>query len=128
MKLQNLTQIWVCTPKPINNFGEVTNLFIRLRSLYANIQRDYNETDIAEYGQTINEVIKIRTLTVPDIKEFDHIYLSEPAIAETITIGEESLNNYGKGDYVVESIIPSIIGACAICNPTTITARIAMKG
>lgn len=128
MKIQNLTQIWVCSPKEINDYGQITNIYTNLRSLWANVQRDYNETDIAEYGQTINEVVKVRTQTLPAICEFDHLYLTKPEIKETIEIDGGSHGNYGQGDYSVESVIPSKIGVVAVKNPTTITARIVTKG
>lgn len=128
MKIQNLAQIWVCSPKEVNDYGQITNIYINLRSMWANVQRDYNETDIAEYGQTINEVVKVRTQTFPEIREFDHLYLTEPEIKETMEIDGESYGNYGQGDYSVESVIPSKIGVVAVKNPTTITARIVTKG
>lgn len=128
MKIQNLTQIWVCSPKEVNDYGQITNIYINLRSMWANVQRDYNETDIAEYGQTVNEVVKVRTQTLPTIREFDHLYLTKPEIKETMEIDGESYGNYGQGDYSVESVIPSKIGVVAVKNPTTITARIVMKG
>lgn len=128
MKTQNLTQIWICTPKGINEYGEITNIYTNLRSVWGNVQRDYSEIDAAEYGQTINEVIKIRLQKVPPIAEMDHLYFTKPKTKGKIEIEGEAFEDYGQGDYTVESVIPSKIGVQAVRNPTTVTARIIAKG
>lgn len=127
MRLSSMVEIWICSPIPFNDRGEIVNIHSRLRSCKAVPQRDYNKTDLAVYGQSVNEIMKLYTDAVPDIQEFDRIYLLKPKVQKTVTIDDKEIHDYGTGDYQVESVVPAFIGTRPIKNPTVITARKVLK-
>lgn len=123
MRTVMLTDIWVCSPLAANDHGEVLNHYINLRREQANIQADYSEIDIQTFGQYINEVIKLRFISRPDISVGDMIYLHEPSIKVTFEHGGETYDDFGDGDYKVQQVNPAFIGPHTFRNPTTVVAR-----
>ncbi len=124
MIIQDLIKIWVCDRYEMVVDGETKTFHINPRSMDVNIQTDYTEIDLKEFGETVNEIIKIRTDTIPDIAKGCTIYLSEPAQSGEIVIGEETNPTYPRGNYTVISVKPTYIGGSHIINPTITTARI----
>lgn len=127
MRLDNMTAVWVATPKTKVEHGVPVMCYTDLREAFCNIQTDYSELDLKEYGETIHEIVKLRTTRVPDIRKGDMIYLSKPPAVGEVEIDGKTYSDYGKGDYRVESVKPSRHNQSLLRNPTTISARIVTK-
>lgn len=110
MRRNTLKSIWVITPQKHTKHGEITFIYANPRMLRnVNIQTDYNERDVAEYGARTNEMLRLRTLYLPDIHKGDHIYLTKP-------------DSNIAGDYEVIAIKPGY-GTKLKRNPTIVDIR-----
>lgn len=114
-----LSEIWHGVP-----VGGYTNL----RELRMNIQTDYSELDLQTYGQTVNEIIKLRADTLPDIAKGDFLYLTKPSVQGTFEIDGQTYEDYGMGDYQIKSIRPTYVGVRTVRNPTLVEARKTTEG
>ncbi|MCY1715221.1 hypothetical protein [Caproiciproducens galactitolivorans] len=123
MRTAILTNVYVCTYKSEIRHGVSIGGYTNLRKSNLNVQTDYSELDLQTYGQTVNEIIKLRSNTLPDISEGDYLYMTKPTVQRTFTIGGVAYDDYGQGEYQVESIRPAFVGVKTIRNPTLIEAR-----
>jgi hypothetical protein len=79
MRQSTLRSIWVATPETVLKDGEPYETNVRIRKIdNVNIQKAESEIDYAQYGQRINEILKLRTKKVPDIKKGDYVFMSCP--------------------------------------------------
>ena len=51
------------------------------------------------------------------------MYLEEPKAVGTFEVDGVSYTDYGKGEYIIESVKPAYIGAKVVKNRTYITAK-----
>lgn len=123
MRIVNLAPVWAATPVKRVTDGVAQGGYTNLRRFTANLQSDHDEADLAVYGETVQEIIKLRTATPPEVAKFDHLYLSEPAQRGTIERDGGQLPDYGEGDYEVRSVSPAAVGVALARNPTVITAK-----
>lgn len=123
MRLADLTKIWITTHIADFVDGEEIDCYTNLRSVSINVQTDFSELDYQAYGAAVNELIKLRSRNLPDIKKGDMLYLSQPITQRTVEIEGESVADYGKGDYSVQAITAAYVGGIHVNNPTTITAK-----
>ena len=65
MRLATLRPVWAATPLKRVKRGVPQGGYTNLRSFLANIQSDRDEADIAAYGETADELVKLRTMTPP---------------------------------------------------------------
>ena len=127
MILQDLITLWACSRVTKNVDGEPQKTYRDLRSFYANVQTDYTEIDVAEFGEAINEVIKIRTDTPPPVSKNDTLYFLKPSVVGAVPSAGENKPAYPQGEYTVLSVKSAYIGGNHIKNPTLITARVVTK-
>lgn len=127
MRQENMTTVWAATPKDKIEAGVPVKCYTGLRSISVNIQTDISELDLQQYGETVNEIVKLRTVRVPDIRKGDMLYLSKPDMVGSVEIDGVTYDDYGVGDYRVESVKPARQNQNLIRNPTTISARIMTK-
>lgn len=127
MRQENMTTVWAATPKNKIEAGVPVKCYTGLRSVSVNIQTDISQLDLQEYGETVNEIVKLRTVHVPDIRKGDMLYLVKPNVVGSVEIDGVTYDDYGVGDYRVESVKPSRQNRNLIRNPTTISARIMTK-
>lgn len=112
MRKTTLSTIWAVTPTHKTVHGEIISSYSSPREVNnVNLQTDYSEIDVAAYGERLNEMLRIRTLSVPDLHKGDHVYLSKPV--------EENK----PGDYEVVSIKPGYSNTGLRRNPTIIEMK-----
>lgn len=116
-------KIWVSTFISENHYGEQVGAYTNIRELNVNLQYMENEIEFKTYGEVTNSIIEIRTDSIPNILKGDYIYLIKPAIKNTSVIKGKTYNDYGVGEYTVESIRTNLLGTNLIKNKTTIIAR-----
>lgn len=126
--MRNLTTVYACTYLSKVEHGETTGGYTNLRSFQMNVQTDYSQLDIEEYGQAVNEIIKLRSGTLPDIANGDYLYFTKPTVKGTFTIEDKTYNDYGQGEYQVTGVNPAMKNMQAVKNPTLIQARLVSKG
>ena len=122
MRLENELSVWVTTPLSAVVRAETITAYTRLRSAALNIQTDYSQIDVQTYGQTVRELIKLRSDTPPDIGKGDRLYLHEPEPRGTVEIKGVAYEDYGPGDYRVEAVRTAFLDGIHPKNPTTIEA------
>lgn len=127
MRTQNLSPLWATEYVSEIVDGETVGAYTNLQEFSGNIQTDYSELDLQEYGETVNELIKIRAEHEPPLKKGDYIYLSCPPKQGVVAVNGVDIPDYGQGDYRVESIKPAFIGVDVFRNPTVIVARLVTK-
>ena len=123
MRIQSQTKLWATEFISENKYGEQVGGYTNLVSFYANVQYMSNELEYQNYGEITNSTVQIRTDTVPPVKKGTYVYLTEPEEKGTFTIGDITYKDYGKGEYQVDSIKPTLIGVDSIKNKTLTTAR-----
>lgn len=128
MRRSNLTTVYACTYLSKVEHGETAGGFTNLRSFQLNGQTDYSQLDIEEFGQAVNEIIKLRSDTLPDIANGDYLYFTKPAVKGTFTIGDKTYDDYGQGEYQVTAVNPAMKNVQTVRNPTLIQARLISKG
>lgn len=131
MRRSNLTTVYVCTYLAKIQHGEPVDGgcgYTDLRSFDLNGQTDYSQLDIEEFGQAVNEIIKLRSDTVPDIKNGDYLYFTAPTKKGTFEIDGKTYDDYGQGEYQVVGVNPAMKNMQSIRNPTLIQARLVSKG
>ncbi|HEX3018611.1 MAG TPA: hypothetical protein VHP31_12275 [Caproicibacter sp.] len=126
--MRNLSTVYVCTYRSEVQHGETVGGYTNLRQIDLNVQTDYSQLDIEEFGQTVNEIIKLRSDNIPDIAKGDYLYFKEPAIKGTFTVGDTTYNDYGQGEYQVIGVNPALKNVQAVRNPTLIEARLVSQG
>lgn len=124
MKRLTMVKVWACAPVTQNWDGEIHTANRNPQAFYANIQSDRNAVDAAAYGETLDQIIKLRTDTLPPVEVSHAIYLTKPEPIGTAELDGVSYDDYGPGEYLVQSVSPAVIGVSAVRNPTVITARI----
>lgn len=110
MRLENNSIVWVTTPHTARIRAQEETVYTRLRAVEINVQTDRSEVDVQAYGKTVNELIKLRSETPPDIGKDDRLYLTQPAVQRTVEIHGEALEDYGQGEYRVEAVRSAFIG------------------
>lgn len=128
MRIANQRTVWAASPRKKVKNGVAQGGYTSLRSFLANIQGDHDEADIAAFGETVHEIVKLRTAEVPEVKKFDHIYLSEPEAKGVFEIDGETYTDYGAGDYEVQGVSSAAFGVQLARNPAMITARLIHHG
>ncbi|HCA28325.1 MAG TPA: hypothetical protein DEP23_01445, partial [Ruminococcaceae bacterium] len=78
MRRQTITTIYVATYISKKEHGVTVGGYSNLRAVKLNAQTDYSDLDMQEYGQTVNEMIKLRSNQLPDIAKGDYIYFTKP--------------------------------------------------
>ena len=119
-----MTTLWVATPLRVRKDFEPITIYTNIRALQANIQTDYNELDLKQYGNTVNELIKLRFPSPPELSIDDMLYLKKPE-GTNMTVGEQALVDYGKGDYQVLAMVSGYWQRAR--NPVTIRAKAVVK-
>lgn len=89
MRTATLAKVYATTYLPEIQHGVPVGGYTNLRTLKLNVQTDYSELDLQTYGQTVNEIIKLRSNTLPDLVKGDYLYLTEPTVQGTFQIGED---------------------------------------
>ena len=123
MRELSLTTAYVTTFISQNEYGEQVGGYTNLKEIKANIQYMTNEVEFKTYGEITNSVITIRTNNLPNIAKGDYIYLSKPTKKGTFRINDTTYEDYGVGEFIVESVKPNYIGTSNVKNRTYITAR-----
>lgn len=124
MRIQSMTKIWIAKFLSENVYGEQVGGYTNLSSAYANVQYMTNDIEFQTYGEITNSVITIRLNDyISGIDKGDYLYLNEPKAVGAFTIGDTSYVDYGKGEYIIESVKPAYIGSKVVKNRTYITAR-----
>lgn len=95
-----MVTVWAASPVRGRADFEPVTAYINLRELRANIQTDYSELDLKQYGNTVNEMVKLRFDADPGLSADDMIYLSKPT-GQDVTLDGTQYTDYGKGDYEV---------------------------
>lgn len=112
MRKSTVTDVWIATPNDTVVSGEISSIYNNLRKISgANIQTDYSELEIAEFGGRIREMLRMRFTCVPDINVGDHVYFTKPQ-DQTIP-----------GEYEVISVKTGYFNKKLFRNPTTIDIR-----
>lgn len=112
MRKSTVTDIWVSTPENTVISGEISAKYTTLRKISgANIQMDYSELEVAEFGGRINEMLRIRFIRVPDISVGDHVYFVKPSSDDKA------------GEYEVISIKTGYRTPNLVRNPTIVDIR-----
>lgn len=127
MRTATLAKVYACTKLSKIQHGVSVGGYTNLRELFLNVQTDYSELDLQTYGQTINEIIKLRSDTLPNLIKGDYLYMTQPKKQGTFEIDGITYDDYGEGEYQVESIKPAYMGTATIKNPTLIEAKIVTK-
>ncbi|HCA28903.1 MAG TPA: hypothetical protein DEP23_04695 [Ruminococcaceae bacterium] len=123
MRRQTITIVYVTTYVSKKEHGVTVGGYTNLRTAKLNAQTDYSTLDMQEYGQTVNEIIKLRSNQLPNINKGDYLYFTKPEKQGTFDVGSVTYDDYGTGEYQVESIRPSFKGIKTVRNPTLILAR-----
>ncbi len=123
MRRQTITTIYVATYISKKEHGVTVGGYSNLRAVKLNAQTDYSDLDMQEYGQTVNEMIKLRSNQLPDIAKGDYIYFTKPEKKGTFEVGGITYDDYGAGEYQVKSVSPSFMGVKTVRNPTLIEAQ-----
>lgn len=112
MRRSATADIWVTTPVNTVVSGEISAEYKNLRKITgANIQTDYSELEIAEFGGRIREMLRIRFVKAPDINVGDHIYFTQPK------------DSSKPGEYEVISVKTGYFSKKLVRNPTIIDIR-----
>lgn len=119
-----MVTVWAATPLTTREDFEQTTVYINLRALKANIQTDYSELDLKEYGDTVKEMVKLRFDRVPQVANRDMVYLIKP-VGLTKTVGGTEVLDFGKGDYELIDVKPGFWQRSR--NPVTIRAKAVVK-
>lgn len=114
--------VWVTTRKTQTEYGVEVGGYTDLRAIRVNLQTDYSELDLQEYGETVNELIKLRCMTPPPVGKGDMLYLARPQPVGTFTVDGALYDDYGEGAYRVDSVRGGAF-TNALRNPTTIAAK-----
>ena len=114
--------MWVTTPHTARIRAQEETVYTRLRAVEINVQTDRSEVDVQAYGKTVNELIKLRSETLPDIGKDDRLYMTQPAVQRTVEMHGEAMEDYGQGEYRVEAVRSVFIGGIHPKNPTLIEA------
>lgn len=122
MRLENLLTVWATSPVTTMGRAENVTAYTRLRRAVLNVQTDYSHVDVQTYGQTISELIKLRSDAPPDIAKGDRLYLHEPELRGAVEIKGVAYEDYGPGDYRVEAVRTAFLSGAHPQNPTTIEA------
>ena len=124
MRIQSMTKIWVTKFLSKNVYGEQVGGYTNLLSTCANVQYMTNDIEFQTYGEITNSIITIRLNDyVSGIEKGDYVYLEEPTAIGTFEVDGVSYTDYGKGEYIIESVKPAYIGAKVVKNRTYITAK-----
>lgn len=119
MKKNNLTTIYATTRITKNMSGDIQEFNIDPLPIKGNIQQNYNELDLQAFGENIKDILKIYTPNVPNLAIGDHIFMTEPVKIGDVEIDGDSKADYGRGEYIVDSVKPTYIGGKHLRNPTT---------
>lgn len=112
MRKSTVTDIWVSTPENTVISGEICAKYTAPRKISgANIQTDYSELEVAEFGGRINEMLRIRFVRVPNISVGDHVYFAKPSSDDKA------------GEYEVISIKTGYRNPKLVRNPTIVDIR-----
>ena len=128
MRTATLATVYATTYLSEIKHGETVGGYTNLRELRLNVQTDYSELDLQTYGQTVNEIIKLRSNSLPDLAKGDYLYLTVPTVKGTFELDGQTYDDYGPGEYQVESIRPAFVGIHTVRNPTLIEARRMTEG
>lgn len=124
MRIQSMTTIWATKFLSESVYGEPVGGYTNIMSMHANVQYMTNDIEFQTYGEITNSLITIRLDDyVEGLEKGDYIYLTEPEQVGTFEVKGVSYADYGKGEYIVESVKPAYIGAKVVKNRTYITAR-----
>ena len=119
-----MTTLWAATPLRVRKEFEPITIYTNLRALQANIQADYNELDLKQYGNTVNALIKLRFASPPNLSIDDMLYIKKPDGAN-VRVGDQEHTDYGKGDYQVLAMVSGYWQRAR--NPVTIRAKAVVK-
>lgn len=128
MRTATLAKVYVATYLSEIRHGVPVGGYTNLRELRLNVQTDYSELDLQTYGQTVSEIIKLRSNTLPNVAKGDYLYLTEPSVLGTFEIDGQIYEDYGVGDYQIKSIRSAYVEVRTVRNPTLIEARKTTKG
>lgn len=123
MRIQSQTKVFSTQYLSENVYGVQVGGYANKKSFSANVQYMSNEIEFKTYGEITNSIITIRTDNPPDLSKGDYLYLTEPTKKGIFTVGTTIYDDFGQGEYKVESIKTAQIGTNAIKNHTIITAR-----
>lgn len=116
--------IWAATPLEEITDGIPQGGNTNLREFpYVNIQYMSNEMEQRTFGQVTNRMIILDFLSLPNLQKGDVLYMAKPEKRGVFTVGDTTYDDYGLGDYEVQSLVPSQFGGRYIRNPTVATAR-----
>lgn len=124
MRLCDKATVWAATPIRGREDFEPVVVYGDLREMKANLQTDYSELDLKQYGQTIDELVKLRFDEMPRLANGDMIYLSKPD-GSAATVGGAEFIDYGRGDFEVVGVSCGYWGRAR--NPVTIRAKAVVK-
>lgn len=112
MRKKTVSTVWAITPAYSVDHGETILTFTETaREIKnANVQTDYNEVDVAEYGERLKEMLRLRFVKVPDLQIGDHVYFEKPIEDKP-------------GDYEVIAIKTGYNNNKLSKNPTTIDLK-----
>lgn len=97
MRLKNLKEMYIYTPKKILVSGEYETTWIYKDSEFLNPQQDIDELDRNSAGEIDYEIIKLRTDRVLNINKGDGISFTE------LEVDENKKVKSGKPSYLVEN-------------------------
>ena len=116
--------IWAATPLEEITDGIPQGGNTNLRELpCVNIQYMSNEMEQRTFGQVTNRMITLDFLSAPDLRKGDVLYMAKPEKRGVFTVEGNTYDDYGPGDYEIQSLVPSRFGGRYIRNPTVVTAR-----
>ena len=120
-----MAAVYACTYLSEIQHGETVGGYTNLRKIDLNTQTDYSQLDIEEFGQAVNEIIKLRSDTLPDIANGDYLYFTAPTKQGTFEVKGVTYDDYGKGEYQITGVNPAMKNVQVIRNPTLIQAKLA---
>lgn len=123
MRMLSMTKIWTSKFISSNQYGEQVGGYTNLKEFNANVQYMSNDIEFKTYGEITNSIITIRLENEIKLDKGDYIYLNKPTVKGNFEVDGKDYNDYGIGEYQVESIKPTYIGGSNIKNRTYITAR-----
>lgn len=112
MQKKALSTVWAIAPTYTVEHGEtVASFALAPREIKnANIQTDYNEVDIAAYGERLKEMLRMRFMKAPDLQIGDHVYFEKPVENKP-------------GDYEVIAIKMGYSDSRLVRNPTIVDLK-----
>lgn len=124
MRELSLTDVYFTKFKSENVYGEQVGGYTGLIKARVNVQYMSNDIEFQTYGEITNSIITIRSNDIiKGLEKGDYLYLTKPTAKRSFTIDGKTYNDYGIGEYQIESIKPAYIGAKVVHNRTYITAR-----